>query len=224
MEFQPADSPLPQGPYRALAATANAFARESHVDELAAALGVDPLELRLGQLADARLADVLRAAAAAVGWPRRELPGVGVGLACAMEKGGRVASAAEVRVAGDALEVLRIVTAYDCGAIVNPDNVRRQVEGAAVMGLGGALFEAVRLDGSGIANASFHTYRVPRITDVPPIEVVLLDRPELPSAGAGETPLVAIAPALANAIFAATGARLRELPLLPAGSLRLVTR
>src|SRR5205814_1732565 len=107
-------------------------------------------------------------------------------------------------------------------ALVNPDSVRRQVEGAAIMGLAGALFEAVRLDAGRIGNASFHEYRVPRFADVPPIEVVLLDRPDMPSAGAGETPMIAVAPAIANAIFAATGARLRSLPLLAAGALRLL--
>jgi CO/xanthine dehydrogenase Mo-binding subunit/aerobic-type carbon monoxide dehydrogenase small subunit (CoxS/CutS family) len=220
--FQPAASPLAQGPYRALAATANHFARESHVDELAAALGIDPLDLRLRHLADDRLADVLRAAAAAVGWGAAREPGVAAGIACGMEKGGRVATAAVVRVDGDSLQILRVVTAYECGALVNPDSVRRQAEGAAVMGLGGALFEALHFDAGRIENASFREYRVPRFTDVPPIDVLLLDRPELPPAGAGETPIVALAPALANAIVAATGPRLRSLPLLAAAPLRLV--
>ena len=111
-------------------------------------------------------------------------------------------------------EILGVVTAYDCGAIVNPDNVARQIEGATVMGLGGALLEAVHFDAGRILNASLHDYTVPRFTDVPPIDVILLDRPEIPSAGAGETPIVALAPALANAIVAAGGPRRRSLPLL----------
>ena len=224
ISFQPADSPLPQGPYRALAATANHFARESHVDELAHALDLDPLELRLRNLRDERLAAVLCAAAERAQWTelRRAgevTTGIGVGIAAGVEKGGRVATCAHVRVAGDQLEILRIVTAYECGAIVNPQNVRIQIEGAIVMGLGGALFEAVHFEAGRILNASMHSYRVPRFTDVPPIEVVLLDRPDLPSAGAGETPIVAVAPAVANAIFAATGTRIRSLPLLRDGRL-----
>jgi len=117
------------------------------------------------------------------------------------------------------LSIYRIVTAYDCGAIVNPDNVVNQIEGATVMALGGALFEAIHFDDGAILNASLSTYRVPRFSDAPPIEVILLDRKDIPPAGAGETPLIAVAPALANAIFAATGQRIRSMPLLREGKL-----
>ena len=217
--FQPADSPLRQGSYRALAATANHFARESQLDELAHHLGVDPVELRLRHLEDERLAAVLRAAAGRAGWNEQPCPdGAGLGIACGIEKDGRVATCASVRVEPDRrLHVVRIVTAFDCGAIVDADNLTNQIEGAIVMGLGGALFEQVHLEHGRILTSSLTEYRVPRFTDVPPIDVILLDRPDLPSAGAGETPIVCVAPALANAIFAATGARLRSLPLLPGG-------
>jgi isoquinoline 1-oxidoreductase len=217
LSFQPAASPLPQGPYRALASTANHFARESHIDELAHMLGLDPLELRLRNLPDERLAAVLRAAAERAQWTELRMAAAertGIGIAAGVEKGGRVATCAQVRVEDDELEILRIVTAYECGAIVNPDTVCSQIEGATVMGLGGALFEAIHFDAGRILNASMRSYRVPRFTDVPPIEVVLLGRPDIPSAGAGETPIAAVAPAVANAMFAATGARIRSLPLL----------
>jgi nicotinate dehydrogenase subunit B len=219
LDHQPADSPLPQGSYRALAATVNHFARESHMDELAHATGVDPLELRLAHLRDDRLAAVFRAAAERIGWPAgSSQPGRGVGIAGGVEKGARIATCVDVRVGTDRrLEILRIVSAVECGAIVDPGGLVNQVEGATVMGLGGALFEAIHFESGRITNGSMAAYRVPRITDVPPIEVVLLDRPDLPSAGAGETPIVAVAPALANAIFAATGVRLRSLPLAPDG-------
>jgi nicotinate dehydrogenase subunit B len=222
VSFQPADSPLPQGPFRALAATANHFARESQLDELASALSIDPLQLRLRNLTDERLVAVLQAAAVSARWSelcKGGTDGTGAGIALGLEKGGRVATCAQVRVQDEQLEILRIVTAYECGTIVNPDAVRRQIEGAMVMGLGGALFEAVHFESGRILNASLRSYRLPRFTDVPPIEVVLLDRPDLPSAGAGETPIVALAPALAGAIFAATGRRLRSLPLLHDGRL-----
>ena len=143
-----------------------------------------------------------------------------MGIACGVEKGGRIAVCIEVDAkVGGPLRIIKVVAAYDCGAIVNPDTVQNQIEGATVMALGAALFEVVHFDSGRILNASFSTYRVPRFTDVPPIEVLLLDRPDIPSAGAGETPLIAVAPALANAIFEATGVRLRSLPLIPTGRL-----
>lgn len=219
LDYQPADSPLRQGSYRALAATANHFARESHMDELAAVLGLDPLTFRLAHLSDERLAAVFRAAADRIGWADRPRePGLGIGIAGGVEKGARVATCVEVRVGDDRrLEILRVVTAFECGAIVNPDGLTNQIEGATIMGLGAALFEAVHFQAGRITNGSLTDYRVPRFTDVPPSEVVLLDRRDEPSAGAGETPIIAIAPALANAIFDATGTRLRWLPLVPDG-------
>jgi len=220
IEFQPADSPLPQGSYRALAATANNFARESHMDELARGVGADPVEFRLRHLDDGRLADVIRAAAGRLSRPARAEPdGTGAGIACGFEKGGRVATAAEVRVDGDGtLHVDRLVTAFDCGAVVNPDSLQNQIEGAVMMGLGGALFEAIEFADGEIRNASLSDYRVPRLTDLPAIEVVLVDRPDEPSAGGGETPIIAVAPAIANAIFDASGIRLRAMPLAPRGT------
>ncbi len=114
---------------------------------------------------------------------------------------------------GGSIAVTRIVTAFDCGAVVDPDNLVNQIEGATVMGLGGALFEGLHFDRGVIQNATLGDYRVPRLRDVPPIEVVLVDRRDIAPAGAGETPIIAVAPAIANAIQAATGGRLRSLPL-----------
>jgi isoquinoline 1-oxidoreductase len=220
--YQPADSPLPQGSYRALAATANTFARESHMDDLALLAGADPMAFRLAHLDDDRLAEVLRRAADRIGWDARgqQPAGHGLGLACGFEKGGRAATAAEVRVDDDGtLHVLRLVTAFDCGAVIDPANLANQVEGATVMGLGGALFERVDFADGVIRNASLSQYRVPRLPDVPPVEAILVDRPDQPSAGGGETPIIAVAPALGNAIRAATGTRLRSLPLAPRGKI-----
>jgi isoquinoline 1-oxidoreductase len=220
VQFHPARSPLRQGSYRGLAATANHFAREVHMDELARTARVDPVELRRRNLTDPRMRAVLEAAADRFGWGRaRAAPNRGHGVAAGTEKGSYVAACAEVavdRVTG-AVRVLRLVAAFECGAIVNPDHLRSQVEGSMVQGLGGALFEEVRFEKNEVRSDRFSRYRVPRFSDVPVLDVVLLDRKDLPSAGAGETPIVAVAPALASAIFDATNVRLRSLPLVPSG-------
>ncbi len=217
--YQPARSPLSQGSYRALAATANNFARESHIDDLAAAAGADPVAFRLRHLDDERLAAVLSAAATEIGWDEPQPPGTGLGIALGREKDGRVATAAKVAVGPDrALSVLRLVAAVDCGAIVHPDGLLNQVEGALAMGLGPALFEQIDFAAGRILNGSMSDYRVPRLGDVPAdLKVVLLDRPDEPSAGGGEAPIIAVAPAIANAIFRACGRRLRSMPLAPGG-------
>jgi isoquinoline 1-oxidoreductase len=218
--FHGARSPLRQGSYRALAATANHFARESHLDDLAHAVGIDPLEFRLKNTKkETRLRDVLTAAARQFGWEKKPPAGHGVGIAGGTEKGSFVATCAEVAVdkSGGEVRVTRLLTAFECGAILNPDHLKNQVEGATVMGLGGALFEAIHFENGRIMNPRFSRYRVPRFSDAPDVEVLLLDRKDLRSAGAGETPIVAVAPAVGNAIFQATGVRLRSLPMVPHG-------
>jgi nicotinate dehydrogenase subunit B len=212
-------SPLPQGSYRALAANTNNFAREVAMDELAIQLGVDPFEFRDRNLKDDRLREVLRRAAEAAKWTVRErVPGRGFGIAAGLEKNARVATVAEVRLGADrSLRVERLVTAFESGAIVHPDNLRSQVEGACVMALGGALFEAIHFGAGRIKNPRLSTYRVPRFSDLPTVEVVLVDRKDLPPGGAGETPMIAVAPAVANAIYDAGKVRLRSLPLVPNG-------
>jgi isoquinoline 1-oxidoreductase len=220
IQFHPVKPPLRQGSYRGLAATANHFARETHMDELAHAAGIDPLAFRLKNLTDPRLKAVFEAAAEKLGWGKEKAAaGRGFGIAGGVEKGGYVATCAEVEIEGSSRQVRirRVVEAFECGAVVNPDGLRNQVEGAIVQGIGGALFEAVRFENGRITNPHFAQYRVPRFTDVPRIETVILDRKDLPSAGAGETPIVGIAPAVGGAIFAATGIRLRSLPMAPGG-------
>ncbi|MFY9802563.1 MAG: molybdopterin cofactor-binding domain-containing protein [Candidatus Acidiferrales bacterium] len=220
IEFHPTESPLRQGSYRGLAATANHFARESHMDELAHLAGMDPLAFRLRNLKDERLRAVFSAAAQKFGWGRaKTAPEQGFGIAGGFDKGGYLATCAEVSVdrkSGD-VKVVRMVAAFECGAIVNPDGLRNQVVGANIMGLGGALFEAIEFENGRILNGRFSKYRLPRFSDVPAIEVVLLDRKDIPSAGAGEAPIEGVAPAIGNAIFDATGVRLRSMPLVPNG-------
>jgi nicotinate dehydrogenase subunit B len=211
---------LRSGSYRGLAATANHFARETHMDGLARMAKIDPLEFRLRNLSDLRIRAVLEAATKSFGWPGKSTRvGQGFGLACGYEKGSYVATCVEVAVdqASGGVRIARVVEAFECGAIVNPDGLRNQVVGAIVQGLGGALFEAIEFENGRIKNPHFAMYRVPRFRDVPEIDVILLDRKDLPSAGAGETPIMGIAPAVGNAVFDAVGIRLNNLPMIPSG-------
>lgn len=220
IEFHPSDSPLRQGSYRGLAAPANHFARESHMDELAHAVAMDPLEFRLKNLTDARLRAVFEAAAHNFGWgQQKSSPTRGFGIAGGVEKGGYVATCAEVELdsATGGVKIRRVVEAFECGAVVNPDGLRNQVAGCIVQAIGGALFEAIHFANGRILNPRLAEYRVPRFSDLPQIEVLILDRKDLPSAGAGETPFAGLAPAVSNAIFSARGIRLRSLPLTPNG-------
>jgi isoquinoline 1-oxidoreductase len=115
------------------------------------------------------------------------------------------------------VRIVRVVESFECGAVVNPLHLKNQIEGSVVQAIGGALFESIDFANGKILNPHFANYRVPRFSDMPLIEIVILDRKDIPSAGAGETPIVGLAPAVANAIFNATGVRLRSLPLAPRG-------
>lgn len=215
--------PLRHGSYRALASPGNVFARESFMDELAHAAGKDPLEFRLAHLDNPRLRAVLETAADKFGWQERRRASTtsgsdemtGVGLACGTDKGGFVAACARVSVSRSdgAIRVLHVTQAFECGAIQNPGNLLNQVQGAIVQAIGPILREQSTFEDGRVTNASFWQYEVPRFADVPVLDIHLLDRRDLPSAGAGETPLIALAPAVNNAVFHATGQRLRALPL-----------
>jgi isoquinoline 1-oxidoreductase len=225
-KFVQSDPPLRHGSYRALAATANVFARESFMDELAHLSERDPLEFRLAHLEGGdgggpRLKAVLEAAAKRFNWTERwkkKSETVGVGLACGMDKGGFVAACVEVAIdptppGARAIKVRHVTQVFEAGAILNPANLLSQVQGAIIQGLGPVLREAIEIKENRVANASFWEYPVPRFADVPTLDVQLLNRLDLPSSGAGECPLIAVAPAIANAVFHATGQRLREMPL-----------
>ncbi len=217
-QFVPSANPLRNGSYRALAATANAFARECFMDELAAVAGQDPLAFRMAHLANDRLRAVLEKAAAAFGWAervQRREPNVGVGLACATEKGSVVATCVEVErdPALPQYRVREVCEAFECGPILDRENLEAQVQGCIVMALGPALREGMRFAGGRILNASFRKYQVPRIADLPRLDLHYVERRDLAPAGAGETPLIAVAPAIANAVFHATGSRVREMPI-----------
>jgi isoquinoline 1-oxidoreductase len=159
--FHAVNSPLRQGSYRALAATANHFARESHMDELAHAVKMDSLEFRLKNLKDERLRAVFQAAAKQFGWGKSKSAGQGFGMGGGYEKLGNIATFAEVNVDAKSgeVKVVRVVSAFECGAIVNPDNLRNQIEGSNVQGLGGALFEAIEFENGKILNGTVKTSR-----------------------------------------------------------------
>lgn len=211
--------PLRQGAYRGIAATANNFARECHMDEMAHALKMDPLQFRLKNLNNPRLRAVYLAAADRFGWGKsKPANGTGIGIAGGLVKGGHVATCVEVEIAaGKEPRIRRAVQAWECGAIVNPDGLRNQIEGALIQAMGGALFEAIEFSNGRILNPHFSQYRVPRFSDIPPIDIILIDRKDLPSAGAGEIGIIGLAPAVSNAIFSATGKRLRNLPMTGSG-------
>ena len=214
--FVNSNAPLRQGSYRGLAATANNFARESFMDELAAAVSADPLDFRLAHLENPRLRAVLETAAQRFNWKdavKTKTPNVGFGLSCGTEKGSYVAACAEISIESGRIVVRRVCEVFECGAILNPANLYSQVQGAIIMGLGPALREAIEFENGAITNASFRKYQVPRFADIPEFDIHLLNRPDLPSQGAGETPIIAIAPAIANAVFHATGTRIRQMPI-----------
>jgi nicotinate dehydrogenase subunit B len=220
IQFHPVDSPLRQGSYRGLAATANVFARESVMNDLAEEIKMDPLAFRLKNLSEPRMKGVLEAAAKKFGWTgKASSPGRGVGIACGTEKASYVATCAEVSVDPDSgnVKVERVVVSFECGAIINPEHLENQIQGSVVQGLGGALFERIDFQNGRILNPAFSRYRVPRFSDMPQLEVVMVNRKDIPSAGAGETPILGIAPAVRNAIANATGKKLYTLPLVPDG-------
>jgi isoquinoline 1-oxidoreductase len=211
-----AESPLRAGSYRSLGGAVNHFAREVHLDEIAAALELDPVDLRLRNLSHPRLQRCLTVAAEHFGWQALRQPSSqGIGVAIGYDVGSYVAQCVQVGVQGRDVRVQRVVAGFDCGLVVNPDGVRNQVEGSIVMGMGTALWEALEFADGRMLNPTFSRYRVPRITDAPEIEVALVGDSDTPSTGAGEPGIVPIAPAIANAVFNATGKRIRELPIVP---------
>ena len=188
--------------------------------DLARLIKMDQLAFRIKNLEDDRFIAVLQTAADAFGWNGSKTRGHGYGIAGGFEKGGWVGCCAEVMINNDKeVKVVRITQAFDCGAIIHPKHLENQAMGSIVQGLGGALFEAIDFANGKILNSGLSAYRVPRFSDMPKIEIVLIDRKDRPSAGAGEACIVGIAPAIRNAIVDATGIALNTLPMLPKGVL-----
>lgn len=219
--------PFATGAWRAPAANTNVFARESHMDSLAARAKVDPLAFRLRHLDDPRLIRVLKAAAEKFGWVPGVAPsGRGVGVALGAWRGTLAAAMAEVSVdrATGQVRVKRVVLAQDMGLVINPDGARQQMEGAITMGLGYALSEGIRFKDGRILDENFDTYPIPRFSWLPAMETVLVANPELQAQGGGEPPIVCMGAVLANAVFDAVGARMLELPMTPERVLAAIPR
>ena len=230
-EFAPVDFQLARGAWRAPVHTFAAFADESFFDEVAHAAGSDPLAFRLAvygeprrsttaatagrSLDTGRLANVLRIAAEKIGWGRKVAPGRGLGIAARVVFGGYAAHALEVEVKDGAVRFHRCVCAVDVGQPVNPLGVEAQVMGATVDGLSAALHQEITVKDGRVEQGNFDTYRMLRMAEAPrEVEVLIVPSRESPS-GAGEMGIPTAAPALANAIFAATGQRIRRLPIAP---------
>jgi nicotinate dehydrogenase subunit B len=212
----PGFHPFAIGPWRAPGSNTNAFARESHIDALAAAAAVDPVAFRLNHLKDVRMIRVLKAAAERASWTPKAAPsGRGFGVACGIDAGTYVATIAEVRVDRNTgrVAVARVVCAQDMGVLVNPNGARQQMEGCITMGLGYALTEEVRFRNGEVLDRNFDTYELPRFAAVPQIDTVILDSPDLPAQGGGEPAIIVMGAVIANAVFDATGARLRRMPM-----------
>ena len=214
-----ASSPLRASSFRSLGGAANTFANESFMDELAAAAHSDPLEFRLRHLSDQRAIDVLKAGAGRAGWGAPRAPGEGQGIAFTQYENSEayVAMVAQVHVdtTSGMVRVKRIVVAHDCGLIINPDGLRNQIEGNIIQATSRALKEEVTFDEFHIASRDWETYPVLTFAEVPDVDIVLINRPDQPAVGAGEPSTVTVAPAIANAVFAATGVRLRRVPFAP---------
>ena len=229
-EFDLVRLPVLAGPWRGLGAGPNVLAIESAIDALARRAAADPVAFRLAHIEDPRLARVLRRVAQAAGWGRSPAAGSGTlagrGVACGIYKGTSYAAAVadvEVNPASGKVRVTRMWCAHDCGLVINPDQVRAQCEGNLVWGLGMVLVEALPVADSQVGAASFADSPIPLITEVPPMEVVLVDEGDAPT-GAGETAIVAAAGAVANALAAATGWRASRLPVRPADLLAALER
>jgi nicotinate dehydrogenase subunit B len=221
-----ARSPLRASSFRSLGGAENTFANESFIDELAVAAGVDAVEFRLRYLADPRCREVLKAAEQEANWDHRPSPharvegladGRGVAFAQYENDQAIVACIAQVQVdpASGAVYVKRIVLAHDCGLIINPDGLKNQIEGNVIQSLSRALKEEVKFDPTHITSLDWETYPILKFSEVPEIDILLINRPDQPALGAGEPSTVTTAAAVANAIYDAVGARLRQIPFTP---------
>ena len=211
--------PFAVGAWRAPGSNTNVFARESHIDIMAAKAGADPFEFRMRNLADERMKKVLRLTAERFGWKAAPTPsGRGVAIVTSDYLGTYVAAAAEVAVdkGTGRVQVKRVVCGQDMGQCINPQGALIQIEGCIMMGLGYALTEEIHFKGGDVKDLNFDTYQTPRFSWLPKIEGFIVPNDDLPASGGGEPAIINVGAVVANAVFDATGARLRRLPMTPA--------
>jgi nicotinate dehydrogenase subunit B len=210
--------PFGTGAWRGPGSNTNIFARESHIDSMAAKAGIDPLEFRLKNLADNRMIRVLKAAAEKFGWKPGKAPsGRGWGMVCFDYLGTCAAAMAEIKFNKESghIHVERVVHAQDMGPVINPEGARMQIEGGITMGLGYSLSEEIHFKGGRIEDLNFASYKIPRFSWIPKIETVLVENHGIDPSGCGEPPIVGMGALMANALFDAAGIRVRQLPLTP---------
>jgi len=216
--WQGPEHPFHTGAWRAPGNNTNTFARESQIDRMAAAAGIDPVEFRLNNLSDDKMIRVLKAAAKTFGWTPAKAPSKrGYGVACGIDAGTYVASIAEVAVDAKtgAVQLKRVACVQDMGLVINPAGAKIQMEGCITMGMGYALTEEVHFKGRKVLDTNFDTYEIPRHAWVPKMDTVILDARDRPPQGGGEPAIVVMGAVIANAIHDATGARLCQLPMTP---------
>jgi len=219
--------PFETGAWRGPGSNTNVFAMESHADILAQAAGMDPLAFRMNNLTDERMIRVLNTAADKFGHNFKKSPsGMGYGISCTNYLNTYVATIAHVSVIKPTgqVKVERVVCAQDMGEIINPQGAKLQIEGGITMGLSAALFEEIEFSGGKIRTRNFDSYRITRFSDVPPIDIILVDNPNLPPQGCGEPAITTVGAALANAIFDAVGARMYTLPMTSKRILEAIDR
>jgi isoquinoline 1-oxidoreductase beta subunit len=213
--------PVPTGPWRGVGLFPNTFAKESFMDELAHAAQADPLQFRLDHLPKGvlgqRLRVVLKAAAERAGWGRAAPAGRAMGIACCIYTGTVVAEVAEISLNRETgrIRVHKVTAAIDPGRAVNPNQVVAQVEGCVVMGTSAALIEEIVIRDGRVEAGNFDQYPLLRLSEAPEVETILFEAPDGRPRGVGEPPIGPVAPAIGNAFFALTGARLRQLPMTP---------
>lgn len=214
----PGTHPFATGAWRAPGNNTNSFARESQIDIMAVAAGLNPVEFRLRNMSDPRMIRVLQAAASQFGsTPAKAPSGRGIGVACGIDSGTYVATLVEVAVDASkgTVQVKRVVCAQDMGVVVNPAGARIQMEGCITMGLGYSLTEEIHFQNGQITEKNFDTYELPRFSWLPKIETVFVENNEVSPQGGGEPAIIVMGAVIANAIHDATGARLYQLPLTP---------
>jgi len=222
---QPDPMPLRTSPLRAPGEPARCFASESHIDDIASYLGVDPVQFRLRHLTDKRTVEALLAAAKKTAWQTRPSPAppstgskaTGRGVAVANRDNAIIIAVAEVEVdkTSGHVAVTRVTMAHDRGLIVNPNGLQNQIEGNVIQGVSRTLMEEVLFDESGIRSLDWASYPIIKFKEIPDIDIVLINQPEMPALGAGEAGIIPVPAAIANAIFDAVGVRLREIPFTP---------